>query len=362
MTSVLSGEMPDRVPFYPTIYFDHACVACGKRFEDVIVNPALAQEFMLEAARHYGTDVVRFMIGPESSWYESKSVVERDGKLVQVDRKSGDVEGYFDTEGGGKLISLEAPKFVRTLQDVHDIDVISAEEYLQRGCFKDVAKHASAAQADGFFIVGMCASQTLNFMVQHMGSPEAAMLLYHDDPKLAFALIDRAVAISIEKVKAYKLSGVDGVLIGDSYASASVISPDIYRRFCVPAYTQMAEEIRKMALFSILHCCGSYNPLLDMLPEIGVDAMDGIDPTNGMSVEYTKRRIGSQLTLNGGMSCLTLLNGTKEEVTEEAKRCLEEGMPGGRFSLGSACAVPRFTPPANLMAVKHTVLQYGNYA
>jgi len=59
MRAVLTGALPDRVPFFPTVYIDHACVACGTRFEDALVNPALGQECMLGAAVRYQTDVVR---------------------------------------------------------------------------------------------------------------------------------------------------------------------------------------------------------------------------------------------------------------------------------------------------------------
>jgi len=59
MRAVLTGTLPDRVPFFPTIYIDHACVACGKSFEDALVNPALGQECMLGAALRYQTDGVR---------------------------------------------------------------------------------------------------------------------------------------------------------------------------------------------------------------------------------------------------------------------------------------------------------------
>jgi len=86
----------------------------------------------------------------------------------------------------------------------------------------------------------MRAGQTINFMVQHLGSPERALLSFYDAPDLALALIDKAVAITIEKGQAFAACGIDCIYIGDSYASASVISPEVYQRFCVPAYRAAA--------------------------------------------------------------------------------------------------------------------------
>ena len=361
MRAVLSGVLPDRVPFFPTIYMDHACVACGRRFEDALISPALGQACMLDAARYYKADAVRFWMGPDASWYDEKMVVERDGQLVEVSRRTGKADGYYDVPGGGKLIPLEKTDRVPTLHDARGIEVPRAEEYLERGCLKDMVTNTQAAHDEGFFVVGMCSSQTINFMVQQMGSIEHALLLFHDDPKLACALIDKAVAISIEKGKAYIRVGVDCIYIGDSSASCSVISPEMYGRFCAPAYTQVAQEFRKEGVFCYMHCCGNYNPLLECLPSIGIHAMDGIDPTSGMSVGHTKERIGTEITLMGGLSCMTLLNGEPDRVYDEAKQCILEGRTGGRYVLGSACAVPRFTPVENLKAARRAAIDCGSY-
>lgn len=361
MRAVLRGELPDRVPFLPTIAVDHACVACGKPFEEALANPALGQECMLGAARRYQTDAVRFSMGPDASWYEEKAVVERDGRLAQISRQSGRLDGYFDVEGGGKLHCLVDSEPMRTVGQVRDLPVTVAEEIIQRGRLKDVALQVRAAHDEGLFVVGVCPGQTLNFMVEQMAHPEAALLLFLDDPPLALALIDKAVAIAIEVGKALIQTGVDCLYIGDSYASASVISPQVYERFCAPAYTEVAQEFHRAGVFCYKHCCGNYNPLLEYLPRVGVDAMDGLDPTSGMEVAACKERIGESMSLLGGLNCLTLLNGSPEEVYEDARRCVTEGRPGGRYILGSGCAVPRYTPTENVMTARRAAVELGSY-
>jgi uroporphyrinogen-III decarboxylase len=361
MRAILSGAMPDRVPFFPTIYTDHACLACGKRFEDALIDPAVGQECMLGAALRYQADAVRFCMGPPTSWYDEKIVVERDGKLAQLSRRDGALEGYYDVSGGGGFVPIEPKPLVTSIHEARDIPVPTADEYLEQGCFKDVARLAEAAHAQGLFVVGMCGGQTISFLVDRLGGSEAALTLFYDDPELAIALIDKAVAISIEKGKAFIRGGVDCLYIGDSYASASVISPAVYRRFCAPAYAEAAREFHRLGVFCYKHCCGNYMPLLDDLVSTGVDAMDGIDPTSGTSVAKVKQRIGASLTLMGGISCLTLLNGSPQQVYEEAKQCVLDGKPGGRYALGSACAVPRRTPPENLVAARSAAIDHGAY-
>jgi MtaA/CmuA family methyltransferase len=361
MRAVLSGTLPDRVPFFPTIYVDHACLACDKRFEDSLANPALGQEYMLRAALRYDTDAVRFCMGPPEAWYTEKRVASVDGRLAQFSRRNDTLDGYFDVVGGGQLIPLEKPPAIRSISEAREIPVPTAEEYLQQGCLKDVARCVHNAHEHGLFAVGMCAAQTINFMVEKMGGTESALTAFYDDPDLALALIDKAVAISIEKGKAYANAGVDCIYIGDSYASGSVVSPSIYKRFCVPAYTEVAQEFHRLGVFCYKHCCGNYNPLLDDFASLGVDAMDGMDPTSGMSVRHTKEKIGDRVTLMGGLSCLTLLRGNPTQVYEEARQCVLDGMPGGRYVLGSACAVPRQSPPENLEAARKAAIDFGSY-
>jgi uroporphyrinogen-III decarboxylase len=361
MRAVLTGVVPDRVPFFPTIYVDHACLACGKEFEDALVDPALGQECMLGAALRYQTDVVRFCMGPPAAWYDEKRVERRDGKLAQFSRRTGELEGHYDVAGGGSFIPLRKPQPVSSVADVCDIPVPTAEEYAEQGCLRDVVRCIEKARERGLFVVGMCGGQTINFMVEQLGGSEPAMTAFYDDPELATALIAKGVATSIERGKAFIRAGVDCIYMGDSYASASVISPATYRRFCTPAYAEVAAEFHRLGVFCYKHCCGNYNPLLDDFAAVGVDAMDGMDPTSGMSVRHTKEKIGDRVTLMGGLSCLTLLDGTPETVYEEAKQCVLEGRPGGRYVLGSACAVPRRSPPENLMAARKAAVDFGSY-
>jgi uroporphyrinogen-III decarboxylase len=361
MRAVMTGRLPDRVPFFPTIYTDHACLASDRRFEEALIDPALGAECMLKAALRYQADAVRFTMAPPDSWFAQKEVVEKGTLLVQRDRASGREEGIIDVAGGGAFVPHEKPAPVKTLQEARAIRVTTCREYLEQGCLKNVARLAAEAHRQGLFVVGMCPGQTLNFMVEKMGGAEAALLSFYDEPDLARALIEKAVVKSIEAGRAFAAAGVDCLYMGDSYTSGSVISAELYEQFCASAYREVAREFHRLGVFCYKHCCGNYNPLLEGLVTVGVDAMDGIDPTSGMSVRHTKACIGDKLTLMGGLSCLTLLNGTTDQVYAEARQCVEEGKPGGRYVLGSACAVPRHTPPENLIAARQATINHGRY-
>jgi uroporphyrinogen-III decarboxylase len=361
MTAALTGRLPDRVPFLPTIYTDHACAACDRDFAEALSNPRLGNDCMLGAALRYGADAVRLRLGPGRAWYKEKIVKWVDGQLVQCNRQDTRREGYYDVQGGGHFVADASKEPVRTPEEAEAIPVMSAAAYLEEGYGDDVLEVAAQAHAKDLFVIGMCGAQTINFMVEQLGGAEAALLCFYDQPDLARALIRKAVAISLEKAEVYIRAGVDCLYIGDSYASGSVISPDTYETFCAPAYRDTAQVIHQHGVLCYKHCCGNYNPFLAKMPELGLDAMDGVDPTSGMSVAHTKAVLGERLTIMGGLSCLTLLNGTPEDVYREACACIAAGKPGGRYVLGSACAVPRAAPPANLLAARRAVEDKGWY-
>lgn len=357
MQAALSGKETDRVPFFPCIYIDHACFATGHDFEEAIADPRLGIRLMLEANSLYHSDVVRVLMTPPRKWFDEKEVRRDGGDLVQVDQRTGKTDGRFDVYGGGKLIPTKPVPPVETLDDATRIAWPDADELLETGCMDAAHEVCEMAHEKDLFVVGITDGQTLNFLVERCGSTEIAMLALVEQRELAMKLIDIATATSIAVGNAFAEIGVDCLYIGDSYASGSVISSQMYEEYCAPAYQRAADAAHANGLLVYNHCCGNCNPLLESIKEERLDGIEGIDPTAGMSVAATRKALGDALCLIGGVSCLTLLQATPEEVYAESCACIEAGGRSGRYVLGSACAVPRFTPTENMHAFAKAALE-----
>lgn len=351
MAAALSGKPVDRVPFLPCIYTDHACFATEHDFREALVDPRLGVRLMLEANRLYGSDVVRVRPIPPRRWFKEKELRADGDGLVQIDRRTGAIEGHCDVEGGGMLIPAEKPAPVRTLEQADAIAFPDADELIETGCFDAAREVTEAAHDKGMFVIGMAGSQTINFLVEQIGSTAEALMAMAEQPDFAARIFGIATDASIEVGNAFARVGVDCLYIGDSYASGSVISPAMYERFCVPRYRQAADAAHANGLFVYKHCCGNYTPLLHILKDEPLDGMEGIDPTSGMSVAATRKALGGRMCMIGGVSCLNLLNGTPDSVYAEARACVEAGGADGRYILGTACAIPRFSPVANIRAL-----------
>ena len=80
-----------------------------------------------------------------------------------------------------------------------------------------------------------------------------------------------------------------------------------------------------------------------------------------MTVGEAKKRVGNRVALKGGLNTVLLLQGSPKEVMEAARRCIEEGAPGGGYILGSGDDIPRDAPRENVAAMVEAAHIYGRY-
>lgn len=212
-----------------------------------------------------------------------------------------------------------------------------------------------------FFITGHCAAQSMNYLAALRGSDQAMLDLY-DHPSFAKQVMNIGTEISIELGKAYIEAGVHGIYIGDAWASCSIISPEQYRGFCLPMHKKVTEIFHNFGVKVYLHICGNSSPILELMAETGVDAIEPLDPLGGVDIADAKKRIGNKVCLMGGVNTLTLLQGTPEQVLDEARKCIEKGAAGGGYMLGSGDDIPQAAPRENVAALVEAAKKFGKYS
>jgi MtaA/CmuA family methyltransferase len=176
------------------------------------------------------------------------------------------------------------------------------------------------------------------------------MVDFFERPDFVQAAMDMQADVMIERAERLLATGIDCLYIGDPAASASLISPKHFERFCLPAYRKFCDHFRDQDTLIYIHICGNSRPILEMMADTGADVVEPLDPLGGVDVADAKRRIGGRVALMGGVNTLTLANGTPEEVQVEAIRKCREGGPHG-YILAAGDIVPPYTPLANLQAM-----------
>jgi len=143
------------------------------------------------------------------------------------------------------------------------------------------------------------------------------------------------------------------------------MSPETYKKLVWPHYKQLWDMIKSKTNAKIFyHSCGSIYPLIPHLIEGGVDALHPIQvkAANMGDRKRLKREFGKDITFWGGFDQQEMLPfRSVEEVQNEAKRLLDDFMPGGGFVFVSGHNIQYGVPPENVMALYDTVIEHGKY-
>jgi uroporphyrinogen decarboxylase len=108
------------------------------------------------------------------------------------------------------------------------------------------------------------------------------------------------------------------------------------------------------------HCCGSSVDLIPRFIELGMDALQTIQPqAEGMNPYALKRRFGSHLTLHGAVDVQGWLQrATVPQIEAEVRHLLEEVGAGGGYILSPCHNIQPDTPIENVLALYRTAAAY----
>lgn len=90
-----------------------------------------------------------------------------------------------------------------------------------------------------------------------------------------------------------------------------------------------------------------------------------LDYHKGPGKKWAKEKYGERVALAGNVgvskSGTPMLDGSPNDVMEEARKCLEIGMPGSGFLLSAGCEVHHNVPEENILALIEAAKMYGHY-
>jgi uroporphyrinogen decarboxylase len=132
-----------------------------------------------------------------------------------------------------------------------------------------------------------------------------------------------------------------------------MISLPMWRAIFKPHYQALVDETHRLGMDFILHSCGNVTALIEDLIEIGVDALDPIQPVAMDPVEVG-RRFGGRIAFMGAVDIQELLtNGAPEDVRREVRRIIDLlAKPfGNSLVVGPANVLTPDVPLANIRAL-----------
>jgi uroporphyrinogen decarboxylase len=142
---------------------------------------------------------------------------------------------------------------------------------------------------------------------------------------------------------------------------STYMNPHQLERFVWPYLRSWAQFLKAAGMYSILHTDGNINTCLENIADSGIDALQAIDPTAGMSLIETRKITRQRICLCGNVDCALLVSGSPEEVYLAASELLQSCKTDGAFVLGASNAVQQEVPADNYLAIIQAWEEYGNY-
>ena len=192
-------------------------------------------------------------------------------------------------------------------------------------------------------------------LMELFGYQQALMYLL-DEPDRVKAILQAYTEGAADLGVRQARRGVDAVLMSSAFAGGGFISPRQYEQFVLPYEQRVVSRVKAEGVFVYTHTCGDIGDRLEQMTDTGIDGIDTLDPPPLGSVDLAdaKVRIGDRVFFKGNVDPVhTLLEGTPQQVYNDAMYRLKVGSPGSGYILSSACSVsPRVAPENLAMLVK----------
>jgi uroporphyrinogen decarboxylase len=120
------------------------------------------------------------------------------------------------------------------------------------------------------------------------------------------------------------------------YNQGLFMSRSHYEELVVPYLLAIIEELKKLGVIVVIHSDGYIMEILDIIADSGADMLQSIDPLANMDIAQVKKLTYGKIALQGNVNAMLLQNGTKEQVRESARYCLEKASPGGGYVFSSS--------------------------
>jgi len=150
---------------------------------------------------------------------------------------------------------------------------------------------------------------------------------------------------------------VDIVMTSDDLGTqrSLQVSPDFFRKSIKPRFEKYFNVIRQFSpdLKILFHSCGSIEPILGDLIDIGVDIINPVQVSaENMDSAYLKEKYGDHLAFWGAIDTQHVLpSGSPEEVKKEVERRIRDLGKGGGYVLDAVHNIQPGVPPKNIVTM-----------
>jgi uroporphyrinogen decarboxylase len=305
----------DRIPAYPIMGQCNAQLV-GASIRQFLLDPKVFVKAQVAAYERYRPDIVVMQA-------DLLMDVEAMGNELKFPEDSLCISTKVALEDKGKLSSLKLADPTRDGRMPAYLEILAETK-------KIITDSVVSAVIAGPWTVAL-------------GLREAGRLLRDamKDPDFVHELMKFCTRMSIRFGEAVYPLKV-GLSYSEAPASCSLISPGIYREFIFPYHKQIVDHFKEKKVGTGLHICGYADPILKDMVDTGVTNISIDAPSNlAKAVEVTR----GKAVLIGNVNTNIFYSGTRQDMEQAIKNCIDVAPGDSGYILASGCEVPGIAPP-----------------
>ncbi len=193
---------------------------------------------------------------------------------------------------------------------------------------------------------------------------ENLLMDFVENPTLAHEVLECVTEFAIALARRAVRAGADVIMLGDDYAykAGPFMSPAMFKEFILPRLTRVVQAVKEEGAFCVKHSDGNIGPILDMIVDTGVDAINPLEPAAGMDIGAVKAKYGHRVCLIGNIDCGELLSeAPTNEVVRTVKETIRQAAPGGGYIMASSNTIHSSVKPESYRAMIEATHRFGTY-
>lgn len=152
------------------------------------------------------------------------------------------------------------------------------------------------------------------------------------------------------------------VVIEYENTSSTLISPAIFRRYCLPYLNTYADILRAAGKIFLIHMCGKLHAMVNDISQGHFNGICDIapEPTGDLSLDEAAARLPEKVVI-GGIDATTYISQNPEFVREKVSGVIERVKSLRGVLLGSGDVAPRGSRVKNFRIIRELIDTLGSY-
>jgi uroporphyrinogen decarboxylase len=321
----------DRIPAY---LFTGQCNTqlIGVSIREWLLDPKIFAKAQVAAYERYRPDILLMM-------WDLLTDVEAIGNELKFPEDSLCISTKFALKDKGKLSSLQLPDPTRDGRLPGYLEALTETK-------KAISDAIVSGVIAGPWTIAIGLRGATELIMDAIKDPDYVHELMHFCTRQSISFAEAIIPLGV------------GLGYSEAPASCSLISPKIYRSFIYPYHKQIVDHFKTKKVGLGLHICGYADPILEDMVKTGVTNISVDAPTDMAKAVEAAR---GKAVLIGNLNTNLFYSGSREEMKQAIKNCLDLAPSDSGYILASGCEVPAIAPLEKIDWFNELVDELGRY-